>query len=50
MGMSMKARDTGTRDLFAILLLFGASSLAGAAQAQPVTGLYIGGGAGVNFQ
>jgi OOP family OmpA-OmpF porin len=50
MGMNTKARDTGARDLFAILLLFGASSLAGAAQAQPVTGLYIGGGAGVNFQ
>jgi OmpA-OmpF porin, OOP family len=50
MEISVKMRGIRTGNLVAILLLAGASSVAGTAQAQPVTGLYIAGGAGVNFQ
>jgi hypothetical protein len=52
MGTSMRIRGTRVSDLAAILVLVGASGVAltTQAQAQPITGLYIAGGAGVNFQ
>ena len=50
MEISVKMKGTRTGNLVAILVLAGASSVAWTAQAQPVTGLYIAGGAGVNFQ
>jgi OOP family OmpA-OmpF porin len=50
MELSVKTKGTRTGNLVAILVLAGASSVAWTAQAQPVTGLYIAGGAGVNFQ
>ncbi len=49
MGTVAKMRCVRTGDLVAVLVLAGASSVALAAQAQPVTGLYIAGGAGVNI-
>jgi outer membrane protein OmpA-like peptidoglycan-associated protein len=50
MGISTKTSRTRTGNLVGILVLAGASGAAWTAQAQPVTGLYIAGGAGVNFQ
>ncbi len=49
MGTVAKMRCARTGDLVAMLVLVGASSVAWAAQAQPVTGLYIGGGGGLNI-
>jgi hypothetical protein len=43
-------RHPNGQPFVAILLLAGASSVAWAAQAQPVTGFYIAGSAGVNFR
>jgi hypothetical protein len=50
MGMGMKLTGTRAGDLVAILAQIGTTSVGWAAQAQPVTGLYLGAGAGVNFQ
>jgi OOP family OmpA-OmpF porin len=50
MATSMKTRGILASDVIAILVLVGASGVTMTAQAQTVTGLYVGGGAGVNFQ
>lgn len=50
MAVGMKLTGTRAGDLIAILVPMGATSVGWAAQAQPVTGLYVGAGAGVNFQ
>jgi OmpA-OmpF porin, OOP family len=49
MATTTKMRRGRAGDLVALLVLTGASGIAWAAQAQPVTGLYVGGGAGVNL-